>query len=271
MDVTVITVAYHSLAVLPAMAGSLPPGVPLVVVDNAGEAGLADWAAGQGVRLIPSPGNIGFGRGCNLGAAEVTTGFLLFLNPDARLHPGCLATLLDAARRHPAAVAFGPTLTDATGRISYKRLTDLSPTDRFAPAQPPQRETEMPVLSGAALLVRRSAFQAVGGFDPAIFLYYEDDDLSLRLRAACGPLVLVPSARVTHQPGSSTPRSPALSWQRGYHLSRSYIHAARKHGLPLPRVLGWIKALGFCLERQAWRNASGRAHARGRLAGAWHG
>lgn len=267
MDVTVITVAYHSLAVLPALARSLPPDVRLVVVDNGGEAGLAEWTFAQGARLITAQGNIGFGRACNLGAEGGTTGFLLFLNPDARLAPGSLDALLEAAGRHPQAVAFGPLLQGADGVPGCKRVSALAPLDRVAAV--PKTDTVVPVLSGAALLVRRQAFAAVGGFDPGLFLYFEDDDLSLRLRATCGPLILVPAAKVLHQPGQSSPASAALSWQRGYHLTRSYIHAARKHRLPLPLAMGLLHALGFALSRRGLRTAQARAHGRGRLAGVW--
>lgn len=270
MDVTIITVAYHSFAVLPAMAASLPPGVRLVVVDNGDDDGLRGWAAGRGgVRLIVAPGNRGFGAACNLGAATAESGLLLFLNPDAQLLPGCLAALLAAAGRWPAAAAFGPLLIDAGGRAGHKGHTALAPLDRFGPGVAPQAEAEVPVLSGAALLVRRAAFAAVGGFDPALFLYYEDDDLCLRLRAAAGPLVLVPGAQVRHSAGHSTARSPGLARLRGYHLMRSYMLAARKHGLPLPLLTGLIGSLRFALSRPGLFSATGRAHAAGRLAGLW--
>ena len=99
----------------------------------------------------------------------------------------------------------------------------------------PSADREVPVLSGAALFVRRADFEAVGGFDPQIFLYHEDDDLSLRLSAERGPLVFVRDALVRHQGGRSSARSPAVAALKARAGHGSRVYAARKHGLPLAR------------------------------------
>ena len=110
-------------------------------------------------------------------------------------------------------------------------------------------------LSGAVLLVRMSALRKVGGFDTNIFLYYEDDDLSIRMRQAGYALILVPAARANHVSGSSTRPSLKGHWRKFWHMawSRLYIEA-KYHGrgaawrvaaLHAPRFLG--KALGYAL------------------------
>lgn len=270
MDVTAITVAYRSADQVPLMAATLPEGVPLVVVDNSAEPALMGWATGQGARLIVPGENLGFGRACNLGADGVKSAFLLFVNPDARLHPGCLQALLTAAAHHPEAVAFGPKLLGENGRWLYKRVSAIAPKDRFAPDLPPTADTSMPVLEGSVLVVRRAAFDAVGGFDPNIFLYFEDDDLSLRLRATGGTLLLVPDAVASHAAGKSSQPSAALSRFRSYHYMRSYIYALRKHGMPLPLLIGWTHALSYLIFLRRHRTAPEPwAQAKGRLAGAW--
>lgn len=270
MDVTAITVAYRSADQVPLMAATLPAGVPLVVVDNSAEPALINWTKGQGVRLIVLDENLGFGRACNLGAEAAQSGFLLFLNPDARLHPGCLQALLDAAARAPDAVAFGPKLLGENGRWLYKRVSAIAPKDRFAPVHPPNQNTTMPVLEGSVLLVRRAAFMAIGGFDPNIFLYFEDDDLSLRLRANGGTLRMVPDAVASHAAGKSSAPSAALSRLRSYHYMRSYIYALRKHGMPLPLLIGWTHALSYLIFLRRHRTAPEPwAQAKGRIAGAW--
>jgi len=267
-DITIVTVAYNSVAMLPGMAESLPPATPLVIVDNGPDDGLRGWALARRITCLVPPENLGFGRACNLGAAGAVTEFLLFLNPDVRLHSRTLDELRAAAGRHPKAVAFGLALTDASGHVSYKRRTRLAPHDFATPRQVPQADTAVPALSGAAFMVRRRAFEAVGGFDPAIFLYYEDDDLSLRLRAAQGPLIFVPTAVATHFRGQSSPPSPTLSRFKGYHWARSRIYTARKHGLPRPWLSGMRNALWHLISPKAWVSPARRAEALGRVSGA---
>ncbi len=269
MDITIISVAYNSMSVMPGMVDSLPAGTPLIIVDNGPDDGLRDWAKARGVECRVPGDNLGFGRGCNLGAEGVETPFLLFLNPDARLQTHTLRELRAAAERHPLAVAFGAALQDADGHISYKHRTRLAPHDAFAPKALPTQDTVVPALSGAALMVRRAAFAAVDGFDPAIFLYYEDDDLSLRLRAEQGQLVFVPSAIATHFSGKSSAASAALSRFKGYHWARSRIYTAHKHGLPAPWLAGLRNALWQIIGPKAWRSAERRAEGWGRLKGVW--
>ncbi len=269
MDVTVITVAYHSFAVLPQMADSLPTDVPLILVDNGADDGLRGWAAARGTRLIVADRNLGFGVACNLAAAGVQTDLLLFLNPDARLEPDCLAALVAAAGRWPGAAAFGPLLVSPRGRPGFKRRTALAPLDRFAPPGLPDSDAPVPVLSGAAMLVRRRAFEAVGGFDPDLFLYFEDDDLSLRLRRTGADLVLVPAARASHLSGGSTAATPALRRLRGHHFMRSYLVAARKHRLPLPWLTGLAGTLSATLHRRMLTRAGHRGFTTGRYSGLW--
>ena len=78
---------------------------------------------------------------------------------------------------------------------------------------------------------RRGAFMAIGGFDEAIFLYLEDDDLCLRLRDAGHTLRLVPEARVVHHQGTSSPPSRAGLELRNHHTMASHVYLAKKHGV----------------------------------------
>ena len=268
LPVTAISVAYNSAAILPGLVDSLPAALPLVIVDNGPDDGMRPWAAARGITVLVSPTNLGFGAGCNLGAAGVESEFLLFINPDARLAPDTLDHLLAAATRHPQASAFGPVMVDDTGRARYKRNSYLLPRATKPPRDPGPDDRIVGVLSGAVLMVRRTAFHAVGGFDPAIFLYFEDDDLALRLTRSCGPLVLVPAARAAHAHGQSSPPSPALSRFKGHHWTRSRILVGRKHGRPLPWLAGFIDALSHLLSPRSWSDAEHRNEALGRLSGA---
>jgi N-acetylglucosaminyl-diphospho-decaprenol L-rhamnosyltransferase len=268
LPITAITVIYNSAAVLPGLVASLPADLTLIVVDNGPDDGMRDWARARGLQVIVSPENLGFGRGCNLGAAEAGSEFLLFINPDARLDPDAIDQLLHAAGRNPDAAAFGPVLVTQSGQPRYKRNSYLLPHQSKPPRDPGTTDRPVGVLSGAVLLVRRAAFVAVGGFDSAIFLYFEDDDLSLRLTQAAGPLLLVPSARAHHDNGHSSPPSNALSQFKGRHWARSRIHVGRKHGRFLPWISGLWDGISHALSPRSWRDATHWHEGLGRIRGA---
>lgn len=231
--VTVVTVAYNSMRVLPEMLASIPVGTSIVIVDNASnncdikeELNVRD-----GMQVIHNVENLGFGTACNIGAAQAQTEFLLFLNPDARLLDGSLDALVAAADDFPAASAFNPAITDNHNRPYFKRSSVLLQDLRKPARGWPPSSREVTVLSGAALFVRRAAFEAVGGFDPKIFLYHEDDDISLRLKADCGPLYFVRDARVSHDGGNGSPRSLETAALKAFHMGCSRIYATRKHNI----------------------------------------
>lgn len=232
--VTIICVCFESSSVVSQMLNSTPEGITTVLVDNASsDVGiLSDIAVQYGVKFLKNVKNIGFGAACNRGAEAGETEFLFFVNPDAIIKPGCLEALVDAADRFPEASAFNPAIIDATGKPVFKRGSVLLSKKDFLPRGQPKQDCEVPILSGAALFVRRDAFLAVGGFDEEIFLYHEDDDLSLRLSRDQGLLRFVCGAKVVHAGGRSSPRSPEVAALKGWHMGRSRVYAALKHGRP---------------------------------------
>lgn len=267
-QVTVVTVAYNSMAVLPEMLASLPDGPPVVIVDNSPKVdpALSQLAERYRAQLVRNEVNLGFGAGCNRGAAEAETPFVMFLNPDATVEPACFDALLAAAAAYPEASGFNPRMLDGKGRVSFKRRSNLLP-DQPRLAAPPEADTQVPVLSGAAIFVAKHMFDAVGGFDEDIFLYYEDDDLSLRL-AEHGPLMHIPGAVVRHNDGHSTERSPETARFKAYHLARSRVFAQVKHGVPRPKASVILRSL-WQLVSPLMLNRRKRAKYLGYLAGAF--
>lgn len=267
-DVTVITVSYNSAAVLPTLLASVPPGVTVFVVDNASSDDTGAVAVSAGASYFRLERNEGFGRACNAGAREAHTPFLFFVNPDAKLEPGCIEALAATAGCRPDASAFNPRIVNPSGRIELKWRSVLLPRSAWAERTPPQSEKEMPALVGGALFCRRAAFERVGGFDPNIFLFHEDDDLAIRLKRECGPLIYVPQAVARHQSGHSSGRSPAVARMRGFHMARSSVYAMAKHGRPLPWLRTFAAALGGLLAPQNLLSARRRSKYLGQLAGA---
>lgn len=229
--VTIISVAFQSGAVLPQMLGSIPPETPVVIVNNsqADADQIATMAQGFGAQLVQNSQNTGFGAGCNIGAQLAQTDYLLFLNPDASLAPDALGALMEAAERHASASAFNPVIRGPSGKARLRRRS-LNKTSWFTQRSDlPEDDCDVSGLSGAALFVRRSDFEAVGGFDPDIFLYHEDEDLCFRLRQSCGPLMFVRKAEVHHIGGASTPASLDTVAFKAWHMGRSGAYVARKN------------------------------------------
>lgn len=135
------------------------------------------------VRIQAAPVNLGFGRGHNANAASGSAPFLLVLNQDCIVEPGVLAPLLDAAAQDDPQVAAWE-----LRQLPYEHPKAYDPVT-----------LDVPWVSGAATLFRRSAYDAVGGFDPRIFMYGEDVDLSWRLRAAGHRLRYLPRFAVVHR------------------------------------------------------------------------
>ena len=241
--VSIITVCYNSLAVLPDMLDSIPEGTRVIMVDNASSdpAALKALADQHNATLLRNEENVGFGIACNQGAKLAETEFLLFLNPDAALQPGALDALLHAAETHPQASAFNPRILDRNGRQSFRRGSKIKPSERLK-SGPPRADAEVPVLAGSAIFVRRSVFAKIGGFDPAIFLYHEDDDISLRMREE-GPLMYCHDARVIHLSGHGSPRLPHVAAFKAYYSARSRAYVLGKYGHPRPRLNTLIAAI----------------------------
>lgn len=264
-DVTVVSVCYHSDGVIGGMVASVPQETPIVLVDNGG--GLDDACLdGRVVRIVRLAANEGFGRGCNAGAAVATTRWLLFLNPDARLEKGALEALLSAAKRNPKASAFNPRMANSDGSAYFKRRSYLLAREDFSRRGWPGADCDVPVLSGAALFVSKAAFDTVGGFDPEIFLYHEDDDLSLRLKAL-GPLMHVHDSVVVHAQGRSSERSAEIAYLKAFHMARSRIYAGKKHGRPWPGLSAFVSSLTMLMNPTNLFSPRRRAKALGFLRG----
>lgn len=268
MAISIITVIYQSAAVLPEFLKGLAGNYRIITVDNGPDDGGRDLVRRAGGEVVVPAENLGFGRGCNLGAAQSEDEFLLFLNPDCQVGPAQIQALHQAALRHPEASALGPLLVDEAGDVHFKRESLLLPDAPLLPAEIGPDDREVPTISGAAMLIRRSAFQRIGGFDPDIFMYYEDDDICLRLTATSGPIWLIHSVRFTHLLSRSSAPSAALTRFKSYHWTRSRIHVLRKYGFKRPWLRGLRNAI-YALEGPgAWRDPDRWNEFLGRLAGA---
>jgi GT2 family glycosyltransferase len=253
-DLTVIIVNYNAGAALAATVASLAHGIaPLrwdaVIVDNASIDGSADAAhADARVRVVRNAANVGFARGINIGLENSGGRFVLILNPDCELDAGAVPHLVQEIGRWPRCAIAGPRILDPDGALQESArgdptlltgifgrtgvlsrwLPNLSVVRRNLVAHEAIRTGAASVavdwVSGACMLARRDALDAVGGFDERYFLYWEDADLCRRLRAAGWETRYVPGASVRHQVGQSSRSARSLA-NREFHRSayRYYV------------------------------------------------
>ena len=102
--------------------------------------------------------------------------------------------------------------------------------------KPPDKVSEIPVMGGAAIFLKKENYLKVGGFDENIFLYHEDDDLTLRLKKEIGPLIYYPNALITHQGGNSSSRSPYIAALKGFHMGKSRVYSMKKYNVKNYRI-----------------------------------
>jgi N-acetylglucosaminyl-diphospho-decaprenol L-rhamnosyltransferase len=231
--------------------------VDVVVADNASVDGSeqALRAADPDAHWHQTGANLGFGTGANRGAARTDPAnpYLLVSNPDVVVEPGALKAMVEAleldARRgivgpriegsdgelYPSARTF-PALGDAIG---HAFLGLVAPGNRFTRRyrmldRDHTEPAEVDWVSGSCFLARRAAWDAVGGFDEAYFMYAEDVDLCWRVRRAGWSVAYEPAARVVHVQGASTDRHPY--WMILEHHKALLRFAARS-------TEGWQRAL----------------------------
>ncbi len=221
-----------------------------VVVDNASRDGSADVAErfGAPVRVIRNVVNVGFGRGVNQGLAATAAPLILIMNPDCRLVAGALSGLGAVLAAHGRCAMVGPRILNPDGSVQGSARGDpdmftglfgrtsllrrilprlaMSTRNVVSAATLPEGQDSVVVdwLSGACVLVRRDAMNAVGGFDEGYFLYWEDADLCRRLRARGYHVRYVPAVTAIHRVGHSS-RTVQVSSIRAFH-ARAYRYYA---------------------------------------------
>lgn len=284
--VDVVIVSYNSRERIRACVEPLSnaPDVAIVVVDNASADKTLDAVDDLPVKAVARDWNAGFATACNDGWRLGSAPFVLFLNPDARLDESGLRSLVAALEREPYAGAVGPRIVDERGALEYsqRRFPGLATTyaqalflhrafphaawsDELVRDAARYDVPESPDwVSGACMLVRRLALEAVHGWDEGFFLYGEDKDLCRRLRQAGYSILYEPVAVAVHAGGGSGTRDallPLLAWSR--------VRYARKHSTWVVSGLHRLGiALGCALRVFAWRG--GTARRVGQARAAWH-
>jgi N-acetylglucosaminyl-diphospho-decaprenol L-rhamnosyltransferase len=238
-----VVVAYNSAEDLPACLGSLSDQldvtVDVTVVDNCSSDQSAAVARERGARVIVNSANRGFAAAVNQGLREGSAGWVLILNPDARIEPGGVRAMLGAATRGRRVGCVGPKTTDPSGAtypsarsfpgiataLVHGILGAVWPgnpaTKRYHAMTGASGEADqVDWVSGCCMLLPREAWDDVHGFDERYFMYVEDMDLCFRLRKAGWRTEFEPAATIMHVGGRSSRRRPVRSI---YHHHRGAI------------------------------------------------
>jgi GT2 family glycosyltransferase len=308
IDVSVCIVNWNSCDLLRGCLDSLqnqPQGVRIetIVVDNASTDGAPEMVRREfpEVLLIRNSANVGFSRANNQAARRALGRYLFFLNNDTVVPAGTIGRLVDYLEGHPAVGILGPRLRDGLGRtqVSYRELPTVAAFlhrtyllrwtglfrrsyRRFRSCRrrafDPTETMPVPVLMGAAMLMPRTAFDEIGGWDEGYVFGGEDIDLCARV-GRCRPIVYLPEVEITHYGRESARRNVAFSEPN---IAIGFVRALRQCGAGRLSLIGYKLAVTLDAPVQialrgleyGWRRLRGRpdsARKRWQLAnGAWH-
>lgn len=252
--VGIVTVAYRSDTVLSGFLASVPAAtsapVAIVVADNLpAEGEAASIAERARAAYVPIPANPGYGAAINAAVDRLPDGveWILIANPDVELDAGALDRLVETGRGDATIGSVGPLIRNPDGSIYpsarsvpslrtgighalFSNLWAANPWSRryLDDLAPAGQRRDAGWLSGSCVLVRRQAFDAIGGFDDGYFMYFEDVDLGYRLGKRGYRNVYEPAAAALHTGAHST-GSESARMVRAHHVSaRRFIR--RKYG-----------------------------------------
>jgi N-acetylglucosaminyl-diphospho-decaprenol L-rhamnosyltransferase len=236
MDAVVVTHnSADDLRALVASQVTLDSFERIVVVDNASTDETAEVAAEAGLELVSLVINRGLAVAVNLGASRTRGECFALLNPDVRMTAGDDLDRLERSLDDPEVGAVAPALVLPDGRTQDSARWVPTPLDlvlrrfsgRALGAVRESRAVDVDWAVAACLIIRRTAWERIGGFDEGYFLYFEDVDFGVRLRAAGYRLRHDPTVRVQHDhraASRASVRSPATR-----HHIRSAIRFYRRH------------------------------------------
>ena len=286
-SIDIIIVNYRDAAdTLQALArlAAWPHGTLWLVDNSAHEPDMAEEAAAllqasidhPCVRLLTPDANLGFGRACNLAFAQSSADYVLLLNPDARISTEDVLLLAQSMEGQPKLAGVSPkiywneqhsfVLPAAFAQTPWYHVAQALATRSRRLAQWAARRGllramrqmagskvfEVDFVAGSVLMLRRSAVLQAGGlFDPDYFMFFEDSDLSLRLRRAGYQMAIAPSATAEHEYRHKAFKAGLMEQSQQHYFSKQYPLFYRWSGRlsRVPRLAGsvdlnaWFKVL----------------------------
>jgi GT2 family glycosyltransferase len=260
MNLSIVIVNWNTCDLLAKCLASIfaypPPGeFEVWVVDNASSDGSINMVSQEylQVRLIRNSSNLGFARANNQAIRQSIGRYTLLLNPDTELTSVAFQKMVDFMDAAPEAGAAGPRLLNPDGAFQVscypsptlaREFWRLFHLDKITPygVYPMQRwnqvrPTQVEVVQGACLILRKEALDQVGLLDEEYFIYSEEVDLCYRLKKSGWQIFWLPEAEVVHHGGQST---RLASEEMFLNLYQSKVHFFRKN-------FGWLHAFSYKL------------------------
>ncbi len=247
-----LTVNFHCAELIRTLLGSLPPGLPLVVVNNS----PTDRAVqALEVILLESGANLGFGRACNLGLDWIWArdpGALVWLvNPDTTFRGGDWEQVWTLFAANPQLAVLGTVIYDSRGRVWFGGgKFDRARGAISVGSQVPGELAAADWVCGGSLILHLGRFSACPHFDERYFLYYEDVELCCRYREQGHGVGITGVLGIVHHPSSVTSRYP---YSKTKYSTLGYLLTLKQYSPPL--VLAWrlARLLGWALVLLPWR------------------
>ena len=267
MTVGAVVVDYNvGPALVDAVRSLLDEKIGEVIVVENGDAGSTASALGalaEKVTIVHPGENLGFGAGVNRGVAALSSNvdLVVVANPDSVAHEGSVAKLVRSIGDHPTWAVVGPTIKTSDGGIypsvrqfpspldaaGHALLGAIAPENRFTKRYrfaSPKSDGDVDWVSGAFFLVRRSAFEDIGGFDEAYFMFAEDMDFCWRAHQRGFGVGTAPEAIVSHIEGVAR-RAHPYAMVVAHH--RSAFRFASKSQTGFSKLLLPLAAVVLCL------------------------
>lgn len=260
--VSIITINYnqihHTMALLQSLKQLTYPDVEIIVVDNASSADPTSEIKSKhpDVSVIVSQKNLGFAGGNNLGIADSTGEYLLFLNNDTEVDAGFLEPLVDLFETNPhAGAASSKILYYNSGNIiQYAGSTCVNAMtgrnrrvgymEKDAGQHDLLRETDL--AHGCAMMVPRRVIEKVGLMPELFFLYYEEIDWCETIKRAGYKIYCVPASKVYHKESMSVGKNSTL---KTYYMTRNRLLYLRRNSSGLSKVIAMAFFLIFALPK----------------------
>lgn len=231
--------------------------IEIVVLDNAAADGLVPSVRRRfpDVRIIDHAQRAGFGANQNTIVRATSSRYVFVLNPDTRVPAGTIDGLVDYLDAHPEAAVAGPLLRGFDGRqqgsawrlmsVPVQLAWALTLGQRGAVVSRGSRPKKVGAVSASAMLVRRDALDAAGGFDEQYFMFGEEADLAQRLERLGLERHYVPSVEVFHHGQASTSAVPERQVNETWRSLDLYL--SRYHSPAVARILRGLTGLGYAL------------------------
>ncbi len=234
-DITLVSVSYKSGLQAEFFSQTARFFTDVIIVDNASadDSELRFAQAIPHARIHPLPRNIGFGAGNNVGIRASAKEWVLLLNPDCKIEEQDVIKLRKTLTENPFALAVGPKVVGPDGKPhGTYGWTSMGAATKNSEYPDTWGVASTIKLDGSCLMLRKTAFEAIGLFDEDLFMYFEEEDVGLRAIRAGFDVLTTPFATAVHLANQSSPVTRSTEFLKNYHLARSKLVMRRKYRSP---------------------------------------